>query len=96
MVLRSGFFPGGLVTQNGHFGAIRANLKMVFLRKIHFFANPIWAQNGLFLTHCTYLLQFYISEVSAGCPPSQLFLFHGIAAEEAKRFGSLAGTWGEH
>ena len=50
MVLRSGFFPDGLVTQNGHFGAIRANLKMVFLRKIHFFTYPIWARNGLFLT----------------------------------------------
>ena len=48
MVYRSGFFPDGLLTPKGHFGAIRANLKMVFLRKIHFFAYPIWAQNGLF------------------------------------------------
>ena len=48
MVVRSGFFPDGLLTPKTHFGAIRANLKMVFLRKIHFFAYPIWAQNGLF------------------------------------------------
>ena len=39
-----------LLTQKSPFGAIRANLKMVFLRKINFFAYPIWAQNGHFLT----------------------------------------------
>ena len=38
-----------LLTQKGTFCAILTNLKMVFLRKIHFFAYPIWAKNGLFL-----------------------------------------------
>ena len=46
----SGFFSEVLLTQKSPFGAIRANLKMVFLRKIHFFAYPIWAQNGHILT----------------------------------------------
>ena len=38
-----------LLTQKTTFRAILTNLKMMFLRKIHFFAYPIWAQNGLFL-----------------------------------------------
>ena len=37
-----------LLTQKGTFCAILTNLKMVFLRKILFFAYPIWAKNGLF------------------------------------------------
>ena len=49
MVVRSGFFPDGLVTPKSHFGAIRANLKMVFLRKIHFLAYPILPKNCIFL-----------------------------------------------
>ena len=48
MVLRSGFFPDGLLTPKGHFGAIRANLKMVFLRKIHFFAYPFEPKKAIF------------------------------------------------
>ena len=38
-----------LLTKKGTFCAILTNLKMMFLRKIHFFAYPIWAKNGLFL-----------------------------------------------
>ena len=37
--------------------------------------------------HCTYLLQFYISEVSAGCPPSQLFLFMASLLEKQGEAG---------
>ena len=48
MVNRSGFFPDGLLTPKGHFGAIRANLKMVFLRKIHFFAYPFEPKKAIF------------------------------------------------
>ena len=42
-------FLTSLLTQKGTFCAILTNLKMVFLRKIHFFAYPILAKNSLFL-----------------------------------------------
>ena len=45
---RSHHFLALLLTPKGTFCAFLRNLKMMFLRKIHFFAYPILAQNSLF------------------------------------------------
>ena len=47
--LRSSFFLSSLLTQKSYFGGFLSNLKMVFFRKMHFFAYPIFPQNTPFL-----------------------------------------------
>ena len=49
MGLRPHLFLSSLLTQKSTFRAFLAKFESMFLRKVHFFVYPIWAQNDLFL-----------------------------------------------
>ena len=49
MGLRPHLFLSSLLTQKSTSRAFLAKFESMFLRKVHFFVYPIWAQNGLFL-----------------------------------------------